>query len=77
MIAVLLWLAAVATTAMLFVHSLRNPGLLGLAGTVLGLLFHYNIGTVPEISYLAILLWLGAAALLVSRVLAQRRRRLA
>jgi hypothetical protein len=76
-IAALLWLAAAATAGMLFVRNLQNPGLLGLAGSVLALLFHYGIATIPEISYLAVVLWLGAAALLASRFLSQRRRRTA
>ena len=77
MVAVCLWLSAAAACAMLFARSTRNPGLIALVGTMLGLLYHYDIATVPEVSYLAMLFWAGAAALLVARIVAQRHRRTA
>ncbi|HLI76299.1 MAG TPA: hypothetical protein VKV02_05080 [Acidobacteriaceae bacterium] len=72
--AVAVWLLAAAACALLLSPGTRNAGLFALAGSAFALLFHYNIGTVPEIRDLAILLWVISIALLASKTLAGRRR---
>ena len=72
-----LWVSAVAASVLLFGRKTRNTAYFALAGTALGLLYHYDIGTVPELRDYAVLLWAAAAFLLAAKTLAGRSRRTA
>jgi hypothetical protein len=75
MVAVGLWLLAVAACVMLATRSTRNAGLFAVSGATMALLFHYDIATIPEVRDLAYLLWAVAAALSVAKVRANRQGR--
>ena len=70
--AFVLWLSVAAGCGLLFTAATRNAGYLALAGSAFGLLLHYDLATVPEVLYLAVLFWVAAALLLVGRLRAGR-----
>ncbi len=73
--AIVLWLAGLGACAMLFSRTTRHPAYFALAGTGMGLLYHYDIGTIPEVRSVAVLFWAAAALILADRALAIHRRR--
>jgi hypothetical protein len=62
-----MWLSLAAGAAMLCFPLTRNAGYFGLAGTAMGALYHFDIGTVPGTLTVAQFLWAFALFLLVAK----------